>query len=74
MVVPASPYQLQPSPGRMIHAIKKPKKPTMISIKPVIVSGKLWPAILFAEPSALNFPIRGPRLTRTPKAKNPATA
>ena len=74
IVVPVLPLQLQPSPGRIIHAIKKPQKPTIISINPVAVKGMLCPERSLAVPSALNLPILGPRLISTPNAKKPATA
>tara|TARA_B100000780_G_scaffold49385_1_gene30613 strand:- start:576 stop:944 length:369 start_codon:yes stop_codon:yes gene_type:complete len=62
------------SPGKITQAIKKPKKPTMIRIKPNTVIGMLCLCIRLAEPLALNFLIRGPKLIKIPKEKKPATA
>jgi hypothetical protein len=60
-------------PSKITQAINKQKKPTMISIKPTTVICILCPCIRLVDPSALNFPIRGPRLTKIPKPKNQKT-
>ena len=68
---PASPDQV--SPGTMRHAMKKPQKPTIISMNPVRVNGRLCAPRYVSSLSLLNRPILGPRLISTPSEKNPAT-
>ena len=50
-----------------------PKKPTKISMRPSIVIGRLCGRMSFADPSALNLPMRGPRWMSTPSVNAPAT-
>ena len=56
----------------MMQPPRKPKKPTMISIRPTTLIGMLWPTMALALPSALKRPIRAPRLITTARVKKPA--
>ena len=50
----------------------KPKKPTKISIRPTIVSGRLCGRMVTGVPSGRKRPMRGPRLIRMPSVAKPA--
>ncbi|MCY1376441.1 hypothetical protein D9M69_639300 [compost metagenome] len=56
----------------MMQPPRKPKKPTMIIIRPTTLIGMLWPTMALALPSGLKRPMRAPRLITTARAKKPA--